>query len=547
MRRVWLTAFAIGAIASCSHTEPTVSISAPASVVSAATWFELGAFRDATCSELLPSLDGGIPFSGAAVRVGFRSSKASPSIGKLPFGSYAIGAVARSNDCSVIARGCSEAQLGDTGAVDVKLEATQAGGVCLAGSACQAGQCVPTQDNSDPSLSSGCPLRLLGAGPLGIAFRPGGELLSSPSVTVTEKGFLIGYREVDSSSGEARRTVVPIDVGGGVFRTLSIGLTGRCPSSDEGDGAAIAHGLSGALFAFARKPCAGLQGIDYIALDAAGNDVKYNFLGDTGIIPSLSPARALANRPGTDDFLLAVLERTAPLIVPVSKGSTDPAATKAARFACDDASAAAVSVSNDIVALASVGAVGSTTTADGGIGSPTSEGGVRTVLLKATDALDPNWCAGTSPPEPARMPGGFVSLATAGTRTVVVSNGTSGAAYRMYEGTSTQSTASADAVRVDGSGRVLFADVAMRADRFFIAAEKPGAISLISFTTDGTPRREREFLLHGDPRVPPIVKVRDGRLAVAASDNRVAVAWTTARSLQADEPLGGYAIFSCAP
>jgi len=39
--------------------------------------------------------------------------------------------------------------------------------------------------------------------------------------------------------------------------------------------------------------------------------------------------------------------------------------------------------------------------------------------------------------------------------------------------------------------------------------------------------------------------VRDGRIAVLATDTRVMVAWTTEESLTFNDPTGGYALFAC--
>jgi hypothetical protein len=39
--------------------------------------------------------------------------------------------------------------------------------------------------------------------------------------------------------------------------------------------------------------------------------------------------------------------------------------------------------------------------------------------------------------------------------------------------------------------------------------------------------------------------VRNGRIAVAATDTRVALVWLTARQLTANDPSGGYAVFAC--
>jgi hypothetical protein len=39
--------------------------------------------------------------------------------------------------------------------------------------------------------------------------------------------------------------------------------------------------------------------------------------------------------------------------------------------------------------------------------------------------------------------------------------------------------------------------------------------------------------------------VRDGRVAVLATDTRVIVAWTTQESLGPNDATGGFAVFAC--
>jgi hypothetical protein len=46
-------------------------------------------------------------------------------------------------------------------------------------------------------------------------------------------------------------------------------------------------------------------------------------------------------------------------------------------------------------------------------------------------------------------------------------------------------------------------------------------------------------------RISGISTVRDGSVAVAASDTRVAVVWTTAKVLGQNDAAGGYAVFAC--
>src|SRR5690349_10510500 len=86
-----------------SSSDIAFDITLPKGLVQDTAWFEIGAFRDATCGALLPILAGGVP-DGATTRVAFsRSDKESPRIGDIPTGSYAFGAVAKGKDCEVVA------------------------------------------------------------------------------------------------------------------------------------------------------------------------------------------------------------------------------------------------------------------------------------------------------------------------------------------------------------------------------------------------------------------------------------------------------------
>src|SRR5262245_7251517 len=98
------------AIAPGCAKKPDVSfeLDVPNAVAGAASWYEIGAFRGATCETLSPQLGGGIPLDGAAARLAFKKAdKTLPPIGDLPKDSYAFGAVARKEDCAVIAVGCA--------------------------------------------------------------------------------------------------------------------------------------------------------------------------------------------------------------------------------------------------------------------------------------------------------------------------------------------------------------------------------------------------------------------------------------------------------
>ena len=97
-----------------------------------------------------------------------------------------------------------------------------------------------------------------------------------------------------------------------------------------------------------------------------------------------------------------------------------------------------------------------------------------------------------------------------------------------------------------GSGPVLFADIAFHQDHLFVAAERQGEITLDVFDdATTTPALLREVPLGGDARIPSTSSVRDGRIAVLATDTRVIVAWTTQESLGPDDATGGFAVFAC--
>ncbi len=86
-------------------------VTVPQDLVSQTTWFEIGAFANASCSSVLPMLGGGIP-NGAAKRVAFRrDDPVSPTVGDLGSGSYAFASVARGEDCAILATGCTEAEV----------------------------------------------------------------------------------------------------------------------------------------------------------------------------------------------------------------------------------------------------------------------------------------------------------------------------------------------------------------------------------------------------------------------------------------------------
>gem|GEM_PF-6023357 len=126
-------------------------------------WFEVGAYRAASCAALEPMLTGGL-VGAFQRRVGWRRSDVAPSVGDLPPDRYAFGAIAKDAECGVLAVGCSEADIRDSSEVKIALRATsgtdgQALGKCGVGSTCNAAQCMPIVDNGNSNLGPTARLR----------------------------------------------------------------------------------------------------------------------------------------------------------------------------------------------------------------------------------------------------------------------------------------------------------------------------------------------------------------------------------------------------
>ncbi len=152
-------------------------------------------------------------------------------------------------------------------------------------------------------------------------------------------------------------------------------------------------------------------------------------------------------------------------------------------------------------------------------------------------------------PRPAfSFPGVWGAVAALGTRVMVVSDGggsVRSVTYRTFD-LDRSPTADTNGFSVEGAGTVSNADVTLVANRAFIASLKPGAVSLnVLKDAATTPLPLREVNFSKLPRIPSVSLVRDGRVAVAATLNRVIVAWTTAKVLTANDAAGGYAVFAC--
>jgi hypothetical protein len=504
----------------------TFEVVLPSSIGPNAQWLEIGVFSGG-CPDPT-ELAGGLPATGTIDRIAVEKGNTSPpAIGTLKKGSYAFVAVARARDCSVIGMGCTSVDVTD--ARDISIAVTPSSkptGACTPDQSCVDARCVasPAADAS----GAGCALSLVGAGPLGDPFALVSDIVSAPAVAVTERGFLVAYREYDRASGVAQLTVATIDRGGALSIPTPTKLVGQCSMQDESDGVGLAYVSGGGLVASARPSCgAPSPGFDLLAVDATGHSASNMYSPLTGAQPVLSYAHSLSLAGMTTGWLAYVAGGSAN-VVGVSGLQLQGSPTT---IASAPESLAQVSATGQAIALLTGGSNGG---ADAGSGSP---------LLSLTIGGDPG-DAGA----PTVFPGSWGALAAAGTRAFVLADttmmGQPVAWYALDQG----------GMPTNGSfsppsmGAALGGDVALQGDRAIFAVEQSGAVSLVVFDHASTaPTQLRSLQLGGDPRIPTQASVRDGKVAVAASADEVLVAWVTGTNLTVNEAVGGWALYACSP
>ncbi|MCW5833960.1 MAG: hypothetical protein KIS78_16290 [Labilithrix sp.] len=538
-----------------------LEITLPSELVSATAWFEVGAYKDASCAAVAPMLGNGVP-EGATARVAFRRQDAvGPRFGDIPNGKYAFAAVARDEECTILARGCREADVGDVDKVAIRMDAAEdETGRCAVGASCQAAKCVPANDNTDPSVGAGCSLELLGAGPLVNSAGGQGTLVSAPAIVATTTGFMIVYRELDPNGGVARLILLPLDPSGGALAPEKPGLPERCASSDETDGVGLVVKGEDAMVALARAPCDGKPALELLNFKTTNDDVPgvptlgkfFVSSSPTGVRVALGPARASALRPqgGLVVFTEGGVGRIASM--DPAKGIVGPNGTFGGTSGVTDAW---VSASDRVLALLAAGVGGLPAGGDDDAGAgeedpgdPATDPTLRLLMLPVNTAVESINATTNAPRAPITFPGEWGSIATLAGRVIVLSDGSGpgrSVTYRAFD-LNRDSPADTSGFSVEGAGRVTAGDVTIVGNRAYFAALKQGAIGLHVYDNASTTLTPLSQVSFGrEPRISAIGNVRDGRVSVAATPSRVAVAWTTAKVLGGNDPVGGYAVFAC--
>ena len=547
----WVAA-ALGASAIGAQCRPTNSISfeinLPRGISGQAQWIEVGVF-DGPCPGRT-ELAGGIPRSGTLTRIAFPKGDTSPPlVGDLKRASYAFAAVARNGDCGVVAIGCNYVDLTKATDVTINLAATQRPTAsCVTGETCADGECVPVPATNDPTLGADCSMQLVGAGPLGDPMVFDSDVVSAPALVATESGFLVAYREYDPNAGTGRLTLAAIDQGGGLTIAAPATLPGQCAGQLETDAVGLAYLTGSGVAVSARPSCGGQQpgGLDAFAVDKSGNVTGSAFNSVVGSSLTLSNAHAVSLA-GSNSGWIALLDSWSAQLVGLSGLNTTGGATA---FGGPPPQTLAQVVASDQM-LALLAAKAPTAGPEDG-GSPTAEGGpaqpeggpaqpALTLILRASPS---------DPGTPYLLSATWGAVAAEGGRAFVLSN--SPMLSSLVSWTAVDLGAAAPAAgntfAPSGQGAVVGGDIAFHGDRMMFVVEQPGSIAVTVWDHASTaPTLLRTLALSDDPRVPPQATVRDGRVAIAASDSRVAVTWVTAANLGLNDAVGGYALYACSP
>jgi hypothetical protein len=553
-----LAVSSVGVVGPGCKGKPSVGleITVPNAVVPNVVWFELGAYKDARCEAVAPMLMNGVP-EGAVTRLAFRRDEPqSPRFGDLATGKYAFAAVAKGEDCSVLATGCVEAQMGDADKVAIDMNVNDPpSGACGLGASCQAARCVPANDNADPSVGAQCSLELLGAGPLANPVGGGGTLVSAPAIATTPSGFVIVYREIDPNGASARVTVLPVDPAGGALDPTRPLLKGRCANSDETDGVGLVTNGSDGQIILARSACGGRPGLEMLSFSSKPEvTIDPNFRSSdspTAQKLELSGGHVAATRAGGS--VIVFTEDGASRIATVQPG-TGVASPSGSYGGATGVTGAWVAASDKVLAVLAAGPHAPVAAGDAGSeagAGPVDDGPTLSLIMApATTSANDFSLVDAKPSAPITFPGVWGAVAALGGRVIVVSDGGGPGRSISYRAFDLGKTAPAETngFSVEGAGVPTTADVTMLGDKAYFAVLKPGGVSLhVYANASTTPTPLRESIFTKESRISGISTVRDGRVAVAATATRVAVAWTTAKVLTNNDSTGGYAVFACTP
>jgi hypothetical protein len=409
------------ALGSACKGDVGLTVTLPSGVGEKALWIEVGAFKEGHCDALRPMLGNGVP-AGATVRLAFKKDEGGPKLGDLPNGNYAIAATARAQDCTVLAAGCNDEDIGSASNVTVNMAKPDGDprGTCPAGASCQAASCVPANDNADPSVGAGCSLELLGSGPLAkpIANPAEGTQMSAPAIAVTSTGFIIAYREVGGSG--ARITLLPIDFAGGAGQPERPPLPNPCSTNDQQDGVGLIVNSDNALMTLTKPPCGAkpeLQLLNFKAVPDDNGQLQvgkfYVSASPNGQQVSLGAAKSAALIGGRNMVAFNENGEGRVAYIDPTKGIVGPNGSFGATTGVTDTWL--VGNSSVMALLAASGGTAAPLLPDGGIDPSAPAGGgtstMNLLLLPPGTTADQISAENNTPRAPITFPGAWASMA----------------------------------------------------------------------------------------------------------------------------------------
>lgn len=596
----------VALIAACARTSGVdFLITVPNSISSQVMWIEVSVFDNVQCSLAGRVSYGEAPTDGPVKRLIWSPTAgqpAPPELGELPPGYYSFVAQVKNANCEVIARGCDGLDIGKGGTVRIATRPdSQNGPPCDSTMTCEMGQCVPRRTGQN------CSLDVVGSGPLVQGTRARALSVAAPVARSVGNDFLVGYGEFDSDSGKETLLVSQLIArNGGLKPYVPTAFERRCAAIPQRDATGLAWSAEGTgLMGFARNECSDEDGplsigveLMLIGSDAVQKDERAATINLGGNPPAgeilFGQNHAMASLGGGKWALAPVIAGRSEAIFIEEASLPNEQGQMKNTFVVSDAEGGgqlryqfglegARHVSANIEASGTSVVMVAINEFDDGPPIPEEDGGEPDPDAGDPDAGDPDAgqairqqenpigfrqasvqflpidkLASRMPlPTPHVMTTRFASVALIENRALVVADG-----YTLqdptlfafdYNPAENQAAIAAPlefAILTNGEAagtEIDYADVTVSNDRAFVATAVPGDIILSVFSQASTQPNVFRSLRLSQVRASTVSSIRNGRVSVAASQNRVLVAWTTATDLQPNDPIGGYAIFACEP
>ncbi len=274
--------------------------------------------------------------STARYRKVVKASGALPDVGDLPKEKFGFAAILRDENCGVIGFGCTNADLDNTKKIIIAVRAwaTPAGkndpsafctpltgGGCGPGLTCVSGNCKKVNDDD----AGGCTLTVAAGGKLPNPVVDDARL-SGPAITATDSGFVMAYRDQDTSSTTLRAVVYYVaDNGTPSAPQAPFGLAG-CVGKDPVDGVGLTYANGSGLITSSLPYCDASKGAGALFLPIDDKGVVSGAAGPqnplfndltVGPVHSVGPAAA----DGEYEFIYRVVGTTPAIERVVLQGS----------------------------------------------------------------------------------------------------------------------------------------------------------------------------------------------------------------------------------